>query len=72
MRRVLCLLQFSCYTFWCATSTLVLIRTTVWQKMDRNDPHKYRNSKFKTQSKKSSRVGAEGKKRLQRGQKKPA
>jgi hypothetical protein len=39
--------------------------------MDRNDPHKYRNSKVKTRSQKSQRVGTEGKKRLQRGQKKP-
>ncbi|KAK9837114.1 hypothetical protein WJX81_003810 [Elliptochloris bilobata] len=39
-------------------------------RMDRNDPHKYRNSEVKTSSKKSQRVGSEGKRRLQRGQKK--
>ena len=31
--------------------------------MNRNDPHKYRNSKLKTKSQKEKRVGAEGAKR---------
>eukprot|EP00899_Mesostigma_viride_P006800 jgi/Mesvir1/16120/Mv08405-RA.1 len=39
-------------------------------RMNRNDPHKYRNSKLKTVSKKSERVGDAPKKRMQRGQKK--
>ena len=58
-----------CVQFHCMPCT-VLTPESLYQKMDRNDPHKYRNSKFKTHSKKSNRVGSEGKKRLQRGQKK--
>lgn len=37
-------------------------------KLDRRDIHRYRNSKFKTRSKKSRRVGAEGKERRERRQ----